>query len=80
MRMRSIATTALLAAALGLGGATAAHASDPDPTTGSASDSPGLLSGNVVQVPVEVQVNVCGDTIDLIGLLDPATGNTCVNQ
>ncbi|MFD9848142.1 chaplin ChpH [Streptomyces parvus] len=41
--------------------------------------SPGVLSGNVVQVPVHVPVNVCGNTVSVIGLLNPAFGNTCVN-
>ncbi|MEU6814944.1 chaplin ChpG [Streptomyces sp. NPDC046860] len=45
-----------------------------------AANSPGVLSGNVVQVPVHVPVNVCGNTIDVIGLLNPAFGNTCVND
>jgi hypothetical protein len=42
--------------------------------------SPGVLSGNIVQVPVHVPVNVCGNTINVIGLLNPAFGNTCVND
>ncbi|MFD3328949.1 chaplin ChpH [Streptomyces sp. NPDC058655] len=46
---------------------------------GAAIGSPGVLSGNVVQVPVHVPVNVCGNTISVIGLLNPAFGNTCVN-
>ncbi|GAA5008631.1 MULTISPECIES: chaplin ChpF [Streptomyces] len=46
---------------------------------GAAIGSPGVLSGNVVQVPVHVPVNVCGNTIDVIGLLNPAFGNTCEN-
>ncbi|MFE3740254.1 chaplin [Streptomyces sp. NPDC059096] len=41
--------------------------------------SPGVLSGNVVQVPVHLPVNVCGNTIDVVGLLNPAFGNTCAN-
>lgn len=41
--------------------------------------SPGVLSGNVVQVPVHVPVNLCGNTIDVVGLLNPAFGNQCVN-
>ncbi|MEU2180962.1 chaplin [Streptomyces thermolilacinus] len=41
--------------------------------------SPGVLSGNVIQVPIHVPVNVCGNTINIIGLLNPAFGNTCVN-
>lgn len=46
---------------------------------GAAWGSPGVLSGNVVQVPVNVPVNVCGNTVSVIGLLNPALGNTCVN-
>ncbi|MFD3334184.1 chaplin ChpH [Streptomyces sp. NPDC058700] len=46
---------------------------------GAAIGSPGVLSGNVVQVPVHVPVNVCGNTVSVIGLLNPAFGNTCVN-
>ncbi|MER5276376.1 chaplin ChpH [Streptomyces sp. NPDC002809] len=46
---------------------------------GAAVGSPGVLSGNVVQVPIHVPVNVCGNTISVIGLLNPAFGNTCVN-
>ncbi|MEV1048103.1 chaplin [Streptomyces sp. NPDC049916] len=44
-----------------------------------AAGSPGVGSGNSVQVPVHVPVNVCGNTINVIGLLNPAFGNTCVN-
>ena len=47
---------------------------------GAALNSPGVLSGNVVQVPVHVPVNVCGNTVNVIGLLNPAFGNTCVND
>ncbi|MFE9249254.1 chaplin [Streptomyces sp. NPDC007088] len=46
---------------------------------GAAVGSPGVLSGNIVQVPVHVPVNICGNTVNVIGLLNPAFGNTCVN-
>ncbi|MFJ3878439.1 chaplin [Streptomyces sp. NPDC090077] len=46
---------------------------------GVATGSPGVLSGNLVQVPVHIPVNVCGNTAQLVGLLNPAFGNTCVN-
>ena len=46
---------------------------------GAAIGSPGVLSGNAVQVPVHIPVNVCGNTVSVIGLLNPAFGNTCVN-
>ncbi|MER5947646.1 chaplin [Streptomyces sp. cg28] len=47
---------------------------------GAATNSPGVLSGNLLQVPVHVPVNACGNTVDVIGLLNPAFGNTCVNS
>ncbi|MGW3955112.1 chaplin ChpD [Streptomyces sp. NPDC004752] len=46
---------------------------------GAAVGSPGVLSGNVVQVPVHIPVNACGNTVNVIGLLNPAFGNTCAN-
>nr|WP_020140819.1 chaplin [Streptomyces sp. 351MFTsu5.1] len=46
---------------------------------GAAIGSPGVLSGNVVQIPVHVPINVCGNTVNVIGLLNPAIGNSCVN-
>ncbi len=36
--------------------------------------------GNVLQVPVHIPVNVCGNTVDIIGLLNPAFGNECEND
>ncbi|MGW0680405.1 chaplin [Streptomyces sp. NPDC002767] len=47
---------------------------------GAAMGSPGVLSGNAVQVPVHIPVNVCGNSIDVIGLLNPAFGNACAND
>lgn len=48
--------------------------------SGAATNSPGVLSGNLVQVPIHVPVNVCGNTVDIVGLLNPAFGNTCLNH
>ncbi|MGA4842962.1 chaplin ChpH [Streptomyces sp. G45] len=47
---------------------------------GAAVHSPGVASGNVVQIPVHVPVNACGNTISVIGVLNPAFGNYCVNK
>ncbi|MBT2422050.1 chaplin [Streptomyces sp. ISL-22] len=47
---------------------------------GAAVHSPGVLSGNVVQAPVHAPVNTCGNTVSVIGLLNPAFGNTCMNK
>ncbi|MFD8852480.1 chaplin [Streptomyces sp. NPDC057496] len=48
--------------------------------SGGATDSPGVLSGNSVQIPVHVPVNVCGNSVDVVALLNPAFGNTCGNS
>lgn len=47
---------------------------------GAAVDSPGVVSGNMIEVPVHVPIDVCGNTVDVIGLLNPAFGNHCDNK
>ncbi|WP_405798323.1 chaplin family protein [Streptomyces sp. NBC_01506] len=47
--------------------------------SGAAVGSPGLLSGNLLQAPLDIPVNVCGNSVDLVGLLNPAFGNSCAN-
>ncbi|WP_319188782.1 chaplin [Streptomyces sp. DK15] len=46
---------------------------------GVAAHSPGVGSGNLIQIPIHIPVNACGNSISFIGLLNPAFGNTCVN-
>ena len=43
-------------------------------------DSPGLANGNVVQLPLELPVDVCGDTVNVLGSDNGATANDCVNN
>ncbi|OON74044.1 chaplin [Streptomyces tsukubensis] len=47
---------------------------------GAATASPGVASGNLVQVPVNVPVNVTGNSVNVIGVLNPAFGNASVNH
>ncbi|MGW7549468.1 chaplin [Streptomyces sp. NPDC054770] len=47
---------------------------------GVAAGSPGVISGNGIQLPVHIPVNVCGNTVNVVGLLNPAAGNTCANE
>ncbi|WP_240119687.1 MULTISPECIES: chaplin [unclassified Streptomyces] len=63
---------------LALGGAAPAFADAG--AEGAAIGSPGVLSGNVVQVPIHIPVNACGNSVDVIALLNPAFGNVCVNS
>lgn len=71
---------AVAAATGGLVLAGAGMAAADSGAQGAAIGSPGVLSGNVVQAPVHVPVNVCGNTVSVIGLLNPAFGNVCVNH
>ncbi len=64
-------------AALIMAGAGAASAEAE--ADGAAVGSPGVISGNLVQVPVHVPVNVCGNSVNVIGVLNPAFGNICAN-
>lgn len=47
---------------------------------GAAVGSPGVLSGNVIQIPVHIPINLCGNTVNIIAALNPAFGNVCVND
>jgi hypothetical protein len=76
-RIAKATGVALGAGAMALSGAGLAMADAG--AEGAAVHSPGVLSGNVVQVPVHVPVNVCGNTVNVIALLNPAFGNTCIN-
>ncbi|MFI9201524.1 chaplin [Streptomyces sp. NPDC053048] len=80
--MSRIAKAAVLTAAVGttITGAAGLAVADSG-AQGAAVGSPGVVSGNVIQVPLHVPINLCGNSIDiLIGLLNPTFGNTCVNS
>ncbi|MCX4545511.1 chaplin [Streptomyces sp. NBC_01565] len=78
MKIRTMAAAAALVAGAVLGGAGAAVADSE--AHGIAAGSPGFLSGNLVQIPVHLQLNACGNSVNVIGLLNPAVGNICVND
>jgi hypothetical protein len=73
---KSAAVVAGAIMALGMG----APAFADSGAQGVAAHSPGVLSGNVIQVPIHIPVNVCGNSISVIGLLNPAIGNRCYNN
>ncbi|MFB7665792.1 chaplin [Kitasatospora sp. NPDC056138] len=75
--VKKVAVLSIAAAGLVLGSAGAASASAS--AEGVAANSPGVLSGNLIQVPVHVPINLCGNSIDVIGLLNPAFGSSCAN-
>ncbi|CAG7650578.1 chaplin [Actinacidiphila bryophytorum] len=70
------------------GGADSGHSADDhsadDYSDGATADSsahgsPGVLSGNSVNIPVEAPVNVCGNSVDVAALLNAVSGNSCAN-
>ncbi|GAA2406109.1 hypothetical protein GCM10010420_37520 [Streptomyces glaucosporus] len=80
IRVAKAAALTAVGSALVLGGAGTASATEGAQAQGAALGSPGIISGNVVQVPVHVPVNVCGNSVSVIGALNPAFGNACVNK
>ncbi|MFF4352971.1 chaplin [Streptomyces sp. NPDC001530] len=78
MRIRLIAAAGLASVAL-LATAGTSAAADPNPV-GAAMDSPGVLSGNVIQIPVDLGLNLCGNSLNVLSLLNPAMGNVCMNS
>ncbi|WP_229870243.1 chaplin [Streptomyces phaeofaciens] len=48
--------------------------------TGTTADSPGVVSGNGIQLPVHLPVNLCGNTVSVVGALNPTVGNACANK
>ncbi|MEU6213187.1 chaplin [Streptomyces sp. JL4002] len=74
--LKSLAVAAATGAVV-IGGASLAAADAG--AQGVAAGSPGVGSGNLIQVPIHIPVNACGNSVSVIGLLNPAFGNTCVN-
>ncbi|MEV7004598.1 chaplin [Streptomyces sp. NPDC093982] len=78
MHKHTTLTAAALAATAALtGGGTAMADAHAD---GGTSNSPGVGSGNLVQAPVHVPVNACGNTVSVVGVLNHTTDNVCTNN
>jgi hypothetical protein len=77
--MRSLIVAVAAAGLVAVGAGTASAQNDPT-ATGTATGSSGILSGNNLQVPINVPVNACGDSLNVLALLNPVTGTvTCAN-
>ncbi|MBM9505793.1 chaplin [Actinacidiphila acididurans] len=73
---KAAAVTAAAGAVLAVGAGVAAADTGAD---GATVGSPGLVSGDLLQLPVHVPVDLCGNTIDTVGVLNPAFGGGCTN-
>ncbi|WP_425472059.1 chaplin [Streptomyces piniterrae] len=76
----ALCATAGIAVIGGAGAAAAGGGGHGSHASGHAVGSPGVVSGNVVQVPIDIPINVCGNTANFIALLNPAFGNKCINK
>ena len=63
-----------------MGGIGMASAQADTSATGTTANSPGVASGNLIEIPVNLPINLCGNTLNVIGLLNPAADNTCGNE
>jgi hypothetical protein len=60
--------------AAGMGAASAGAGAD-----GAAVNSPGVASGNNIEAPIHIPINICGNSVDVVGVLNPTFGNQCYN-
>ncbi|MEU3512653.1 chaplin [Streptomyces longwoodensis] len=78
--MRRVARNGVIAFAAASGAMAVVMPAHADSSADAAAvGSPGAASGNAIQLPVDVPLNVCGNTVNVVGLLNPAAGNTCAN-
>ncbi|HET6635697.1 MAG TPA: chaplin [Streptomyces sp.] len=85
--MKSMKKAAVVIAATGmaLGASTGVafaggHDGSGATAEGAAIGSPGVLSGNNIQIPISIPINICGNSVNVIAALNPAAGNVCVNR
>ena len=79
--LKKATAVAMVAGGLVAAGAGMASATDGGAWAGGkAVGSPGVGSGNLVQAPVHVPVNAVGNSVNVIGVLNPAFGNLGVNH
>lgn len=78
--LKKAAAVTMVAGGLVVAGAGFASATDGAHADGKAVGSPGVASGNVIQAPVHIPVNVVGNSVNVIGALNPAFGNLGLNH
>ncbi|MFF1446549.1 chaplin ChpE [Streptomyces sp. NPDC058274] len=80
-KLKKATAVAMVAGGLVAAGAGMASATDSGAGAGGkAVGSPGVGSGNLVQAPIHIPVNAVGNSVNVIGVLNPAFGNLGVNR
>lgn len=79
--VKAVALTAVAGATvMGTASGALAHDHGGASARAAAIGSPGFLSGNVIQVPISIPINVCGNSVNGLALLNPTVGNFCMNK
>ncbi|KOV67420.1 chaplin ChpE [Streptomyces sp. NBC_01390] len=78
--LKKAAAVTMVAGSLVAAGAGFASATEGAHANGQAVGSPGVASGNLIQAPVHIPVNVVGNSVNVIGALNPAFGNLGLNH
>jgi hypothetical protein len=78
--LKKAAAVTMVAGGLLAAGAGMASATDGAHADGKAVGSPGVASGNLVQAPVDIPVNAVGNSVNVVGVLNPAFGNLGINH
>jgi hypothetical protein len=60
--------------------ASAGYAQADASAAGSGTDSPGVVSGSTAQAPLSLPINLCDNTLDLLGLINPAISGACAGD
>ncbi|MFJ9951003.1 chaplin family protein [Kitasatospora sp. NPDC091207] len=48
--------------------------------SGVVTNSPGVLSGNQIQIPISIPINICGNGVNVGGALNPVGGGSGGNS
>ncbi|MER5347054.1 chaplin [Streptomyces mirabilis] len=78
--LKKATAVAMVAGGLVAAGAGMASATGGSWAGGNAAGSPGVVSGNVIQAPIHIPVNAVGNSVNVIGVLNPAFGNLGLNH
>jgi hypothetical protein len=78
--LKKAAAVTMVAGGLVAAGSGLASATDGAAAHGKAIGSPGVLSGNAVQAPIHIPVNAVGNSVTVIGALNPTFGNLGLNR
>ncbi|GHC90689.1 chaplin [Streptomyces flavofungini] len=80
MNIAKKAALAVAVAGIAVGASAGAALATDAHADGNAKNSPGIGSGNLVQAPIHIPVNATGNSVNVVGILNPAFANESVNK